>query len=327
MRHVLRLVAAIALLLLLAVPAFAQGRVLITDPDGRLDRGEVEQAARPLLNRGATVAVYIVPNGDADDFTERMIDDGVGRPDGTMLNALIAIYVAENPPYSEIAYGDDWARALGVNENAEAIRRTELNPGLSSGDFTGGVVSALGAIENAIVNPPTPGGGTTVNFDPTPVVLGVGGLAAAGAGAFAFTRRRRTAQARAAAQQRLKDAREAASLKITDLGQRFRNADDKAKFDAVSYAKADINRLATLQKAALADFVKAQQTFKETGDQLERHEKPSNAQFEEAAVQYDQVSVACDTVSDELAVIEQLRRDLDEQARIAQEELDRAKKA
>jgi hypothetical protein len=311
--------------LLLATPALAQGRVLIRDAGGRLDAGDVQQAARPLVNKGATVAVYVVDSGDGDDFMERLIDDGLARSDGAMLTNVIGVYVAINDRYSEIAYGDEWAEALAVNNNAEAIRVSDLNPGLSAGDFTRGVADALTAIDAAIENPPVPGGGTNVNT--FPIAASLAGIAAAGGGAYLFSRRRRAARLRAAAQQRLKDAREGAGALIADLGRRFNDAAEKARYDQVSYAAADVARLSQLQSAAAGRFVKAQEQFDAAGEQLERYEKPTNEQLDAAAAGYDQVKAEAQGVSEDLQAVEQLRAELDERARSAREELDRAKKA
>lgn len=325
MRYLFRLAAAAALLLLLATPALAQGRVLIRDAGGRLDAGDVQQAARPLVNKGATVAVYVVDSGDGDDFMERLIDDGLARSDGAMLTNVIGIYIAINDRYSEIAYGDDWAEALAVNNNAEAIRVSDLNPGLSAGDFTRGISDALAAIDDAIDNPPVPGGGTNVNT--FPIAASLAGIAAAGGGAYLFSRRRRAARLRAAAQQRLKDAREGAGALIAELGRRFSDAAEKARYDQVSYAADDVQRLSELQGAAVGRFVKVQEQFDAVGEQLERYEKPSNEQLATAAAGFDQVKADAEAVSADLQTVEQLRAELDERARSAREELDRAKKA
>jgi hypothetical protein len=324
-RYLFRLAAAAALVLLLATPALAQGQVLIRDAGGRLDANDVRQAARPLVNKGATVAVYVVDSGDNDDFVERMIDDGLVRSDGAMLTNVIAVYVAINDRYSEIAYGDEWGEALAVNNNAEAIRVSDLNPGLSSGDFTSGIADALTAIDDAIENPPVPGGGTNVNT--FPIAASLAGIAAAGGGAYLFSRRRRAAKLRADAQQRLKDAREGAGALIAELGRRFSEAAEKARYDQVSYTAADVTRLGQLQSAAVARFVTVQEQFDAVGEQLERYEKPTNEQLATAAAGFDQVQAEAQAVSEDLKAVEQLRAELDERARAARQELDRAKKA
>lgn len=325
MRHLIRLAAAIALLLLLAVPALAQGRLILEDPGGRLNEQAVRDAARPLVNRGATVAVYVVDSGGGDDFVERMIDSGIARADGALLSNVIGVYVAVNDRYSEIAYGDQWSDALFVNDNAELIRRDALNPGLSDGDYTRGVTDGLTAINAAIENPPVPGGGTFV--DTLPIAATVGGVAAAGGGLFLLSRRRRAAKTRSDAQQRLKDAKEGAGTLIADLGRRFNDAAEKAKFDAVSYSKDDVVRVQALQREASGRFLKVQEQFDDVGETLERYEKPSNEQLATAAAGYDGVTAEAQGVSEALTAVEELRAQLDEQARAAREELDRAKKA
>lgn len=325
MRYLIRLTAAAALMLLLAVPALAQGQLIFEDPSGYLDEGAVRNAARPLVNKGAAVAVYFVESGGADDFTERMIDSGIARADGAMLSNVIAIYVAVDDRYSEIAYGDQWTDALAVNENAELIRRDQLNPGLSDGDFTGGVVDGLTAINGAIESPPVPGGGVNVNT--APIAYGLVGLATAGAGTLLVVNRRRAAKKRADAQGRLKDAREGAGAVIAELGRRFNDANEKAKFDKVSYTPEDVARVQQGQQAAAARFTKAQEQFKEVGEELERREKPTNEQLIAAAAAYDEVKVEAEAVGEDLKVVEELRVRLDAQAREAREEIDRAKKS
>ncbi len=325
MRYLFRLAAAAALLLLLAAPALAQGRLILEDPGGRLNEGAVSSAARALINKGATVAVYIVDNGDGDDFTQRLIESGIARSDGALLSNVVAIYIAIDDRYSNITYGDQWFDALGVNENADLIRNDQLNPGLADGDYTAGVVDGLTAINAAIDNPPVPGGGVNVNT--APIAGSLAAIAAAGGGAYLFSRRRRTAKIRATAEQRLKAAREGAGALIAELGRRFNDSVEKAKFDKVSYSAADVKRVQQLQQAAAARFTGVQTTFDDVGEQLDRYEKPTNEQLETAAVGYDQVTVEAQTTSEELRAVETLRVQLDEQARTAREELDRAKKA
>ncbi|NTU86075.1 MAG: hypothetical protein HGA45_43230 [Chloroflexales bacterium] len=327
MRHLIRIAVAAALLLLLATPALAQGRVIIDDPGGRLDEDAVRQAARALVNRGATVAVYIVDSGGQEDFVERLVDDGLARSNEVLLSNVIGIYVAVNDRFSSIAFGDQWSDALAVNDNYEVIRKGDLGPGLSDGDFTGGVATALGAINEAIENPPVPGGGTNINFDPTPIVLGLGGLAAAGVGGAVVISRRRTAKSRADAQQRLKDAREGAGAIIADLGRRFKDAEEKAKYDKVSYAADDVTRVQSLQREASARFTKVQGQFDDVGEQLERYEKPTNEQLGQATAGYEQVKAEAQQASEALKVVEELRAKLDEQARLARGEIERAKKS
>ncbi len=323
-RYVLRLAAAAALLLLLAAPAFAQGRLIISDPEGYLDRDAVERAAQPLLNRGAEVAVYLVQSGGESDFASRLTEDGLSR-DGLYRTKMIAIYVALDERYSVIGSGDDWNEALAVNDNRDLIREQALNPGLSSGDYTSAFTTVLDAIEQAIVSPPSPSGSIDVNTEP---IAGAGlAVAAAVAGGALYANRRRAAKTRAEAERQLKGAREGAATLIAELGQRFRNADDKAQYDKVSYAPPDVERLRAAQAAAQARFAQAQTGFDDVGEQLERDAKPGLPQLNAAAVAYDQVRAEAEAVSADLVAVEGLRAELDGLARQAPEEIARAKKS
>ena len=325
MRRLTRFAVAVAFLLLLATPVLAQGRVIIEDPDGRLNQDAVRQAARPLVDRGAAVAIYIVPKGGDADAVQRLIAAGLARSNKVLLSNVICIYVAVNDRYSTIIYGDKWSDALAVNDNAAVIRKGDLGPGLSDGDYTRGFVTALGAIDKAIANPPVPGGGTIVDL--MPLIIGIGVLIVIGVASSIFISRRRAGQTRAEAQQRLKDAREGAGSLIANLGRRFQDAAEKAKYDKVSYSAADVNRLQSLQREATERFTKLQGLFDDTGEQLERSAEPTNEQLTQATTGYEQVKIAAQEADVALKEVEALRVSLDEQARLAREELERAKKA
>ncbi|MDW8111696.1 MAG: hypothetical protein RMJ96_08860, partial [Candidatus Bipolaricaulota bacterium] len=137
-----------------------------------------------------------------------------------------------------------WNAALRTNNNAETIRQNQLNPRLASGNATRGVVDALTAIERSIASPPVPAGGTTININPVPIVAGVIFLvllAVAGPTLWSgFQRRRAAAKALEAARAATEEARRLASSAIVDLSQALRSAQEKAKFDRVSYAEADV---------------------------------------------------------------------------------------
>lgn len=311
---------------LLLAPVLAQGRLVLIDPGSRLDEPAIRAAADPLLRRGAEVAVYVVDNGDESDFERRLIANDLARRDGSVRSTLIAIYVAVNNRYSAIWFGDEWSNALAVNDNYEVIRTGKLNPGLADGDFTRGVTSALTAIEEAIVNPPRPGGGITINTDLTPVViggLGLAGAAAAGAGFYQVQRRRKTRQA---AERRLRDAREQMGTLIVQLGQRFNTATEKAAFDHVSYPPAAVAELAQMSEAARRAFTALKIAFDAIGEQLEREAKPTLERIEQAAVAYEQLQPQAAAVAERLDALEQRRAQLDALIRQAQEDVAQAKK-
>jgi uncharacterized membrane protein YgcG len=330
-----RLAAVLVLLLLMASPAFAQGRLIIVDPEGYLDRGAIEAAARPLLNRGAEVAVYMVQSGGDADFVNRLIDDDLARDSATARSGMIALYVALDERFSSIRYGDGWNAALSTNNNVDQIRENDFNPDLADGHFTAAYVSALEAIDAAIANPPQPGGGTVINVDPgevrdnilIPVAAGGAAIAAGTAGAVVYSRRRKTRAAFATAEASLKEARENAATLITDLGQRFRSAEEKLRFDKVTYTAEASERLSNAQRKANVAFVDVQGAFKAAGEALERYERPTIPQIEEATVAYGEVTTRAQAVSEQLQAVETTRAELDALARQANEEIDRAKKA
>ncbi|HEX9441315.1 MAG TPA: TPM domain-containing protein, partial [Roseiflexaceae bacterium] len=244
MSRVARLVATLlVMLLLLAAPALGQsGSLIYHDDAGRLDRSQIQSAAAQLVNRGAKVAIYTTTGGGPDDFLRRLEQDGLASG-GSVDPYLVAIYVSTNPNYSEIRGGDNWNAALKTNNNIDAIRNNELNAGLRSGDFTAGFVNALTAIDRAIASPPRPGGGTEVNVGSgtfVPIVLGViflvlllvvGPIVWRSLG-----KRRAAAQAFEQARQAAEDARRQAGAAIADMGQALKSAQEKAPYDAISYA-------------------------------------------------------------------------------------------
>lgn len=334
-RALVRLTAVFALLGLLAGPAFAQSDLIIVDPGGNLDENAIRVAARPLLDRGAQVAIYLVQDGGDADFVNRLVADGLARDRNTARSNMVALYVALDQRFSSIRYGDGWNAALRTNNNVDSIRENAFNPGLADGDFTAAFADTLEAIDQAIANPPRPGGGTVINVDPTdvrnniliPVAAGGAALAAGTAGAFAYSRRRKALAELQAAEAQLQTAREGVATLITDLGQRFRTAEEKLQFDRVSYPAAEVERLSKAQRTAQQGFVQVQGAFKDIAEGLLRHEKPTVAQLTEAAEAYDSVRTQAQAVSDQLAKIEANRTELDALARQAQAELDRAKKA
>jgi hypothetical protein len=130
------------------------GRFFYHDDANKLDQPTIERAAQSLVDRGAQVAVYTVSSdGGPDEFLQRLEQDGL-YSGGGVHPTLIAIYVSFSPRYSEIRGGDNWNNALKTNNNIDAIRHNELNPGLVAGDYTSGVVNALVAIDQGIKSNP-----------------------------------------------------------------------------------------------------------------------------------------------------------------------------
>jgi hypothetical protein len=333
LRRLMRLLAVIGLLFLVATPVFAQGSFIFTDEYGVLDEQAIRRAAQPLIDRGSRVAIYFVRNGDDADFRARMSEDGLLNGN-LMRTEAIGVYVAFDDRYSGILFGDQFNEALATNENFDAIRRNELNPGLAEASNTGDLttvtdayVATLRAVNDAVINPPVAGGGNIFNFNFWPVIGFVATVLGLGVAWTAFSSQRKAANAVASARRRMEEAREQAGALITDIGQRFRNAEEKAKFDKVSYPAAEVERITSAQAAARQQFVGVQTEFDNVGEQLDRHAKPTIAQYDAAAQGYQQVRADADKASAALREVETIRNELDQLARQAPGEVDRAKKS
>lgn len=325
MTHYLFRLLPVALLLLLTVPALAQGNLIIEDATGNLNRGDIESAAEPLLDRGATVAIYLVQAGGETDFLQNLEADGLVR-DGQAQTRMIAIYVALDERYSSIRFGDAWNEALAINENYENIREAELNPQLAEGDFTQAYVNALQSIDAYIENPPQPGGGTQVNVNFIPIVIGVFVLLGLFVGWGVFSRRRAAGRALADARRRMEEARQGAGSVITDMGRQLKTAQEKAEFDQVSYGPADVQRLAQTQREVEMRFADIQGRFDDLHEALERRAEPTIAQYNEATQGYAQVQQMVVNLRSRLEEVNQMRVELDQLAQQAPAEIDRAKK-
>lgn len=319
---------ALLLLLLHIHPLFAQsGDFIFVDEIGDLNRSQIERAAQPLIRRGATVAVFRVEEGGADDFVARLRAAGLARSSSQVDPDMIAVYVSTGPNYSEIWGGDSWNAALGVNDNAEALRVSTLNPKLASGDLSGAFVDTLGAVDNAIVNPPKPGGGNIFNFDFIPLVIGGFSFLFLLMGGGAFMRWN-------SSQKTLREARtlhdrqkEAAGVGIADLAQALDKAREKARFDSISYAQADVQQLSLTQQQVEQRFQEQQLRFSSIEDEFNRNRKPGLAEYTTAATSYEQVAAEIAQIRTQLAQVEDRRLVLDRLAQQAPQEIDQAKKA
>jgi hypothetical protein len=326
-----RFICAVILLLLLATPALAQnGRLVYRDDAGKLDRSRVQSAAQQLTNRGATVAVYTANSGGDAAFRSYLEQDGLASG-SSIRSDVIAIFVSLQDRYSGIRFGDQWNAALATNDNYEQIRTDALNAGLSSTSFSDGVVSALNAIDQAIADPPSAGGGTEVNINFTPLVLGGIFLALLFVGGpllwRGFSKRRAVAQAYARARQSAEDARRQAGAAIADMGQAMKNAQAKAEYDQVSYPAAEVQELARTQGVAEAQFVKAQEQFDKTGEALAAKREPTQAEYQSATSSYGAVAQLVEQARVSLEQAESRRAELDKLNAAAPGEIDRSKKA
>lgn len=151
--HLRIILALIASLLLTgcAAKASSPGLLIIIDETERLSQARVAQAAAPLLQRGATVAIFIVERGDnnGNDMTIHLSNAGLRGYDRIVPNAL-AIYVSYEPRYSELRVGSNWSAALS-QDVLHTIHTEALNPALRNGNVTDGVVETLKRFESTLV--------------------------------------------------------------------------------------------------------------------------------------------------------------------------------
>lgn len=319
---------AVLCLLLTVTTALAQGRLVVVDDPGLLDQEQIAQATQPLLDRGAVVAVYMVTNGGQADFTRRLRAAELER-DGRLDDNVIAIYVALNADggYSELAVGSRWDSALTGAYALEVIRETQLNPGLIAGNFSDGFVNALRAFEQAIASPTAPVPDTSAR--PTlfaPVVLVVLVLLGLFGGWRVLRHRRAATQALSAARQRAADHRRDVGVALADIGRLLRLADEKAQFDRLSYAPADVQQLSEMQQQIQQQFIAVQSRFKQVGDRLEQQASPTVADYEQAQQGYTEVQQLVIALHEQLEQLNTRRVELDRLAAQASETIDRAKK-
>ncbi len=341
MKSLLRLARAsipLLMLLLLTLPALAQGSLAIRDDIDRLDDSAVQRAAQPLVDKGATVAIYAAQSGGDAEFDRRLTRDQLLR-NGQIPNNLIAIYVSLDDRYSAIRYGNTWRSAL--SSRTSNIRSNNLNTGLSASDFTPGLVSALGAINTAVGTGTgsTSGGVTSGGVQQNEPESGsgalsfglcIGVLGALGLGGWYWQRTSKTRAAAALvnnARQAAEEARKRAGAAVADLAQEIRDAGEKAQFDKVSYSAEDTAQLAAQQQEANERFVKAQERFSTTEEALRDPKSAAEEALKKIAASYDTVVEQVGGIRELLAQAQARRSELDRIGAAAPGEVDRAKKA
>jgi uncharacterized membrane protein YgcG len=151
-----------ALLLLLAWSATWLGTAaqawppldgVVADDTGRLDAGEINQAAARLEDMGIKPLVVFSQGGrgfdsDAEGLGQAAAQQyGLSSAPGVLDPDLLAIVVILDSRQASIIYGDRLKSALeqrrGSSTLADQIRSDYLNPGLAGGDFTGAYVDSI----------------------------------------------------------------------------------------------------------------------------------------------------------------------------------------
>lgn len=107
---------------------------------------DINRLARPLLDRGALVAVYFVESGGETDFESRLQKSALVE-ESSIKDAVIAIYASIDPPYSAIRYGETWA---SLDVDIERILTETLKNNLKEGVFDLAIMRTLEEIAAVI---------------------------------------------------------------------------------------------------------------------------------------------------------------------------------
>jgi hypothetical protein len=221
-------------LLLLAAPALAQGRVIVDDPTGSINETTVEQAASDLVSKGATVVVLVSENTGSDPqayVRERL---SANRIQANPLDPSAIVYlVALDLRNVFIYYGADWNAKLGPTYKTIADR--DMIPQMARGNVTEGIVAGIKGTISAIDNPSGTGSGS----DGSSFLAWLIGLPVIGGLILflwrGFSKRRTAAQALASARESAEQSRHQAGVAITNMGQAPSEARTKAQYDKISY--------------------------------------------------------------------------------------------
>jgi len=135
---------------------------VVADNTGRFDKTAINDAAKALQQKGAFVLVLTVSDikgyASPDAYLDAaLIHYGLAQPDGQVNAELVAFFVSFAPRYSVIRYGDRFLPKLERRVNstdtaADQIRRTWINPQLSSGNETGAITGAISATVQELQN-------------------------------------------------------------------------------------------------------------------------------------------------------------------------------
>lgn len=291
------------------LPAFAQsGSVRIEDPDGLFGDGAVvEAAARRLADEGAEVVVLGARNAGADaEDAQRYLDQQLAELDiapssSALRGNQIVFFVAPQPGFNGIYFVSLY------NEKLQPVYREiiveQMQPQFTRGALATGMAAGIDAVRTTL-NPPTP-----------PVVwISGAALAVAGAGAVAVPalRKRKTAlEALTAAHQRMEEARRAAGVAIADLGRRVHVAQEKAQYDTISYARAEVAHITADQRRGEQLFGAAQSTFDAAEEGRTALEKPAAADYDRLAEQYVEAERLAQEAAEPIERAEQVRATLD----------------
>ena len=131
----------------------------VLDVAGVLGAGQaaVVAAAEALARRGAAVRVRVVahvdqPSLDAYQTTLESQCPSWRLADGSRADSLISVIVVVGDGKTGIYYGHRWDPFL--DSTWLSVQSDEMNPRFAQGDFAGGLVAGLRALESALAQPP-----------------------------------------------------------------------------------------------------------------------------------------------------------------------------
>lgn len=109
------------------------GQLTLVDETRQLHKEPLQSAAEPILQRGAQLWVFFVPQGEEADVARRLQAAGQWH-EGQIAPSGLAIYVSLRPRYSDLRAGSRWSGLLS-GPILEDVRSHTLNPVLRSGAY------------------------------------------------------------------------------------------------------------------------------------------------------------------------------------------------
>ena len=135
------------ILFLLLGQVLARAKLVMTDETNQLDVAKIEQSARPLIDRGATVAVYVVNAGLAPQMNALLEKDEL-LTNGALRENVIVLFLSVQDTFSFVRFGSEWASLLG--SQSATLRTQNMQPNLERGELTEAVVSSLELLEGVL---------------------------------------------------------------------------------------------------------------------------------------------------------------------------------
>jgi uncharacterized membrane protein YgcG len=160
-RRLIRLLLGLVALIMLLLGSTSRGSAQANCDEILVDAAEVFSDAAPLEAiadrlslQGADAYIRTIKSsgtaGDLDAYAEQLIRECAAWRDenGDRKENLLLVMIAVDDRKTGIYYGKQWNNAL--DDQWLQIQQTEMNPRFREGDFTGGFVAGLEAIEQRI---------------------------------------------------------------------------------------------------------------------------------------------------------------------------------